>query len=327
MEEPGPLLLGLLAASSLALAFLSWKYVETPFRDRKRFDRRFIFGCAAAGSVFFMAIAWAGHATRGFDHRLTAQQRDILRYAEASYTETVLKDVYRLGSCFLEPEQGARAFMPHCQAPAGAGGILVWGDSHAAALSHGLRQAFPRASQYNSSGCPPLQDATIAARPHCKEVNDHVLGKLVELAPAKVFLHANWGLYKALEPAENIHKTILSIRETLPHAEVIVVGPVPQWNPSLPVFLLRRRINLDGEHFVTNPALGELRLMDQTLREQSIRHGAVYLSPLQALCTESKCVATVAERNAVVPIAWDEAHLTEAGSIFLATRLLAQPRQ
>lgn len=323
MDEPDQLLLGLLAVASLVLAYFSWKYVEAPFRDRSRFDRRFVFACAAFGSAFFVAIGWAGYVTKGFDHRLSASQREILRYGESGYTDPLFQRAYRLGTCFLTPEQDARAFVPGCRASGAEGNILIWGDSHAAALSHGLRQHFPNVSQYNASGCPPIHEASTGARPHCKAVNDHLLGKLAELAPTKVFLHANWSIYGDLDAVGTIHKTIQSIRATVPAAEIIVVGPVPRWNPSLPVFLLRRRVALDGEHFLANPTWAELRHIDAALREQATREGARFLSPLQALCTEGKCMATVKFRGEVSPTAWDEAHLTEAGSIALITRLLA----
>jgi peptidoglycan/LPS O-acetylase OafA/YrhL len=73
--EPSRVLLGALAACSLALAFLTWKYVESPFRDRKRFDRRFIFSASALASMFFIAVGLIGHVKGGFPDRLPAAAR------------------------------------------------------------------------------------------------------------------------------------------------------------------------------------------------------------------------------------------------------------
>lgn len=66
--EAGPWLLGALAALSLPLAWLSWKYVEAPFRRRQNFTRRQVFGLALAGSAAFAAFGLAGHLTEGFKY-------------------------------------------------------------------------------------------------------------------------------------------------------------------------------------------------------------------------------------------------------------------
>ena len=66
IEPPGPLLLGSLAAASLPLAWLTWRYVETPFRQRQRFTRRQIFTFGAVGSVLLAVFGMAGYFTEGF---------------------------------------------------------------------------------------------------------------------------------------------------------------------------------------------------------------------------------------------------------------------
>lgn len=69
MEEPGMLLyLGLTIATFL-LAYLSWAYVERPFRERGRLTRGRLFGLAVAGSAAFAAFGLYGVKTRGFADR------------------------------------------------------------------------------------------------------------------------------------------------------------------------------------------------------------------------------------------------------------------
>ena len=55
-ELPGLTLL-ILAVLSLVAGFVSWKYVERPFRDRTKFSRASIFSLSVLGSVFFIATA------------------------------------------------------------------------------------------------------------------------------------------------------------------------------------------------------------------------------------------------------------------------------
>jgi len=65
---------------SLVLAWLSWRFVEQPFRDRRHFSRRGIFAMAATVSVAFVAIgAWgqlnAPAMAAVWQERMTPQQR------------------------------------------------------------------------------------------------------------------------------------------------------------------------------------------------------------------------------------------------------------
>jgi len=69
---PGKLVMGALSGAALLAGFLSWKYVETPFRSRKRVSRRVIFTTAAVGAVALSAAGLFGHFMNGRSSRLVA---------------------------------------------------------------------------------------------------------------------------------------------------------------------------------------------------------------------------------------------------------------
>ncbi len=54
---------------SIILASISWKWVEAPFRDKKRMSRATIFKCSAASIALFLSFGLAGHFYNGFDGR------------------------------------------------------------------------------------------------------------------------------------------------------------------------------------------------------------------------------------------------------------------
>ena len=60
LEEPGAAVMILLSACAVFLAWLTWKFVETPFR-RKSVSRRHIFIGSASGSVLILAAGLAVH--------------------------------------------------------------------------------------------------------------------------------------------------------------------------------------------------------------------------------------------------------------------------
>ncbi|WP_420458039.1 acyltransferase family protein [Neolewinella sp.] len=80
LEEPTPLLMLGLSALVLPLSYLSWKYVENPFRDKGRYGRRTIFTLAAVGSLFFAGLGVAGHLTRGFPQRDAVRVLQVRNY-------------------------------------------------------------------------------------------------------------------------------------------------------------------------------------------------------------------------------------------------------
>ena len=310
-------MLGFLAITSLILAYFSWKFVETPFRDKYRFNRQKIFLFGAIGSAIFIVIGLIGYLTNGFEYRFTSRQREVIAYESYAY-----KDVYREDVCLLERGQSFKTFTEACKASVSRDALLIWGDSHAGALSFGLRQVFANVIQYTASGCPPIKDAVVSWRPYCKGVNDFVMREIASKAPAKILLHANWSLYKELDPVRNIHKTIAYIRSVSPATEITIVGPVPQWAPSLPIVMLNKGIALDGMHYLGTSTLNDLRVIDEELAAEAKKNGVKFMSALKILCKDEKCLVATSYRNGVTPTAWDYGHLTEGGSVYLANKLI-----
>jgi hypothetical protein len=61
---------------------------------------------------------------------------------------------------------------------------------------------------------------------------------------------------------------------------------------------------------------------DAEVRAAVAGSGAVFVSPIDELCDERGCLLTT-DRDKWTPLAWDAAHLTEAGSVYLITRSAA----
>jgi peptidoglycan/LPS O-acetylase OafA/YrhL len=71
LEQPSELIFAALAVLSFPLAFLSWRFVEKPFRKKGKISRKTVFAFAFSGSVMFIAIGLAGQMTNDFDNRST----------------------------------------------------------------------------------------------------------------------------------------------------------------------------------------------------------------------------------------------------------------
>lgn len=56
IEEPEPWLMGLLSILAIVLAYFSWRFIEAPFRDKRRFTQKQIFLFGFLGSLLFIGI-------------------------------------------------------------------------------------------------------------------------------------------------------------------------------------------------------------------------------------------------------------------------------
>jgi peptidoglycan/LPS O-acetylase OafA/YrhL len=127
-----------LCGFSLALAYVSWRLVEQPFRNAAKVDRRSIFALAIAGSIVFGVLGMTGTRTDGFAeayvrHRLSAEEAEFYRLIQAHTNidpyDMLLDDgACRFWSRTVTPEFERR--LTDCRQRFGPA-LVVLGDSHA----------------------------------------------------------------------------------------------------------------------------------------------------------------------------------------------------
>lgn len=128
VQAPSPQLFGVLVLASLVLAFITWRFVEKPFRNSARFSRRDIFLYGGVGSVLFIAIGLTGHFTDGFSFRYQVAALPVRPTNIACHWEDgVRDDVSPLASCLGKNGNGK------------GGDVYLIGDSHATHLTYPLR--------------------------------------------------------------------------------------------------------------------------------------------------------------------------------------------
>jgi hypothetical protein len=314
-------LLGALAVLSFILGYLTWRFVETPFRKKQRFTRRQIFIYSAIGSAFFIIIGVVSNINKGFPQRLTEDQKQVLIYDAGDLLNNMYVNVYRSGICFLGPLKTATDFHAECISSKSEQSVLIWGDSHAAALSFGIRKQFSEVTQYNSTACAPLLDLDVQNSPNCQSINDFVFKKITQQAPKVILLHANWTIYKKYGLEQQLKQTISKLKEVAPKSRIIVIGSVPQWEGSLPALFISKNIGLNQEWHLINIGLPKLNALDKNIAAVAQALEVEFLSPIEHLCLNGKCLASTLYQEKIHLTAWDYGHLTEAGSVLLSQRL------
>ena len=309
----------LLVFVSIVLAWLTYRLIEKPIRfGSKRAYKMvlLIVGAILVGYIGFNAYERNGLSFRtgwAFRYPAALQPFVIYKFDDDRY--------FRSGTCHLRPNAGPEGFAKECAADdeADKPALFLWGDSHAAQLYPGLRQHFSdlRLEQYTSPGCQPILSWEVPAFPRCLEVNNAVMERVRELKPETVLLTSRW---LGVGETEKIRNTIRSIRDAGVR-EIVVIGPVPRWDPNLVAALFKRykaapfdripermKDGLDPEKFV----------IDRSLRELARESGARYISAMDLLCNEDGClVRPDSDEFASSVMTFDDSHLTPEASRYL----------
>ncbi|WP_363347692.1 acyltransferase family protein [Methylocystis echinoides] len=184
------LLFGLITA----LAVLTWRYVETPFRNPRRFSRRAIFANAGFAAAALLGFAVIVGASGGLPNRYSPEMAALA--TEVDYRVPRVSECFGDVLSFVPPEKSC---VYHAQE---ARKVALWGDSHAAALANDLAEQLGEAhaslQQFSFSGCPPILGVHFAEieRQLCPEYNRAVFDYLKAHAEFKdIVLVARWPVY------------------------------------------------------------------------------------------------------------------------------------
>ena len=309
-EDTGPLSFALTTIISLLLAYLSWRFIETPFRNKNKISARFIFILSAAGVSFFISVGVIGHKSNGFDYRLETWQKEILEWENYP-----IASAYRLDTCFLRREQSYKDFDDNCISNDAK--ILIWGDSHAAALASGWRN-ISAIHQLTAGGCPPVLNTDFSSRPQCLGINNYVESVISSGNYKTVVMHAYWKRY-SIEQLKNLTYTVHRLEE-LGVESVFLIGGVPYYYPTLPSRLLLERKSIESIEYIAQ-SQGAVIRHDNFIKSLISSDIVTYVNSVNIFCKKERCRATFVKSGKTVPIAWDYGHLTETGATYFASKL------
>jgi peptidoglycan/LPS O-acetylase OafA/YrhL len=319
MEAAQPLSIPVRAAIvivSFICAWATYQAIERPIR-RQRLRRVAPVLCACLAGIGAVALfaAVSPRIPRRYPDALANIDRFSLMSADISRE-------WRRYRCMLESEG---SFADECvdPTPADAPIVVLWGDSHSAALFPGLRDQQRlrrfRVAQFSTSRCPPIvgyvgSDPRLD-NPQCNRLNTAVLARIRELRASLVILTAYWELYKP----ERLRETIADLQSAgVPR--IVVAGNVPIWigNPSRVVFQLYRRSAM--REIPERAPIDNFRMprsSDSTVSFIAQASNAGFVSLLDALCDATTCLTSVDHE-----FVWtDGDHLAPAGARFIAGKV------
>lgn len=186
----------LVLLATFVLAYLSWRFVETPFR-RQKLSQIVGRGLLLAAAFATFGIAVAGNVTKGFPARMPAEVEDILA-VQHTFGPNNKRCLLHRGqvaamdldkACVLGPEKNAS--------------VALWGDSHGAAildaLAEDLSEAGLTSKAYLLSSClpvPGLLNYGQKRTEQCARFNKQVLAEILSDDRIQtVVLVATWDNY------------------------------------------------------------------------------------------------------------------------------------
>jgi peptidoglycan/LPS O-acetylase OafA/YrhL len=244
VAKPDDLLMAALAVLSLVLAWLTWRFIEQPFRKKQKPllpTRTGIFVASGVVSAAFAIIGFSGHFGQGFDWRSVGavsfrnlDERVAVNHGLHSDCEGRFNDSE---NCFTSKKPN----------------VLLWGDSFAMHLAQGIVASDPnlKLQQHTISSCSPILglaqvggDKTNDWAEGCISFNDSVLNWLSKNKEVNLVILSSpfsgvlGGMLKSrngeIISGDSIGYVADKLRETVDQihlksdARVLIVSPTPR---------------------------------------------------------------------------------------------------
>ncbi len=308
-----------LFAMTVLISYLSWRFVEQPFRRGGLAPTR---NAAFRFAALSTAVLLAGRAG-GIMISRTGSDADRAALLLESYSDHDYRPLYRIGSCFTT--KGEPIADSCFAAVAGKTNVLLWGDSLAAHYFPGLSEATDPQSlnimQATQAACMPTLNAEGQGYATCRGFDAQMESFFRDRNPDVVIMSADWLEYARSPRFDGM---IADLKQTLARIgalgiPVALLGPAVQFRSRLPSMLMRAKLR-HAEAVPADFVLPEIFSLDQMMKTAlPARDGFSYISVVDAICPARQCPLTV---DGGVPLAWDHAHLTAEGSVYVMEKLL-----
>jgi peptidoglycan/LPS O-acetylase OafA/YrhL len=358
LNEPSITLLLTLGALSLTLAYFSWKYIETPFRNKVKYNRKKIFTYSGIGIALLIGLGVLGHLKNGVLHDYDDATKKMLM-PELGFTDKQ-KSCHREGSdyaplvssCILGDENHVV-------------GALI-GDSHGYAVSTAIEDEAAKQNiglyQMTFNGCPTagsVYRVDFNADNKCAEFNADVeqfiihddkiknvvmVSRWTQFLTGTGFNNTEGGIEKSTALIDNVangvrernpddirleklkKKTISAITAYLNAGKkVILVYPVPEVGWAAPEYVAKQ--TLFGEKgFVTSTSYALFKERNkvafETLDAIPDQENLTRIYPDKLLCNtyqKDRCVFVLNGE----PLYFDNNHLSKSGAKIIVDEALS----
>ncbi len=302
--------LGLLAVI-FGVSYLSWRFIEQPFRQPSSGTKQSkTFAVALASMAGIGTLAFNLSAITHYVLPVSPQVEAIVATLNADQTR-----IMRVGSCFIDIGMTFSSFdQTSClKTTTDKPNVLIMGDSHAGHLYAGYHDAFPNVNimQATASGCKPVLNSKGSDR--CVTLMNFMQNEYLPTHHVNTIILSSQWSDADVAPA-------LALAEKLkPFANSVVIsGPIVEYKQSLPRLVANAVVHkVDPDLYAESYRYDDQKGIDAAFANLKLPAGIHYVSPYKALCTDH-CRTTL---DAQTPMQFDYGHLTEQGSAYLARKI------
>jgi peptidoglycan/LPS O-acetylase OafA/YrhL len=303
---------------TVGVSCLSWRFVERPFRAGKLLPTRR--GAFAVAGLASACLAVAG--ALGFTLGRTPSNADRFARELEAYHSYDYSSLYRTGTCF-GPSGGV--FGAACLSlAAGKTNWLLWGDSFAAHYYHGLREVADQREinllQATQAACMPTLNVSAQGDVSCRSFAAQMDGFFRDRKVDLVIMSGDWLEYGRGSRFDGMIADLTQTIAALGDKGIAVafLGPSVQFRARLPSILIRAHLREERAR-PEDIVLPNIFSFDRRM-EQALPHATAFsfVSVVDAVCPAQRCPLFVREG---IPLAFDHAHLTAGGSVFVADKI------
>jgi len=322
LYEPGQIVFALLALAAVMLAYLSWRFIEQPFRQGDRISRTTVFRLAIFCSACFLGFGLWGHLSNGFASiRFNELQNSVFATAKSSPKRN---QCHTAGRDYLRPEEA-------CRYQTGEASWAVFGNSHGVELAYGLSELLKANGKglrhFTFSNCPPSFGRSDEDRSGCARwtnetveyiANDRSIQHVVIsyrthelLSPHDPQARAGGDMARWKSYVDTVRRLVDA------NKNVIVVLQAPELVKHIHYFIGLERKNFDFVSGVSKDLWMRSSAFVQS-RIADLPREAIIIDPTNLFCTNTECAAVIAGKA----LYFDKHHMSVAGSLIVAAEIM-----
>jgi len=271
--DKGPLHRVMLIIISLALGYVSTRWIEGPTRSRQRFPTKSLLKITGVGTAIIALMAMSYVRLPVWARLADAQ---TVRYDAARFDVSPNREKCHRGQGLPAPETSCVLGGAHAH-------VAVWGDSHGVELAQALSEIGTPVWQITYSACAPaLGWPSKAIVPDCERHNEDVADFLRSSEEIRTVVMV--GYYSSsIDGKDGMLERFQETASLLADAgkRVVVVGPSPYVSAKvdIPTYLAR-----GGERLVPYDADA-----NEAFRRRMATHADAVVMPTDIFCNEKKC--------------------------------------
>lgn len=335
-EVPNPQTRIVVILASLGLSWVTYRFVEKPFRAKS--NPRVVFNGLTITAVVFVSVALLTVMNNGFPFRQKDREEFAQSFANTApdwnyFTNNQTAARFRMDCDFYDTKNffkgkatniPASSIAPSCYTPTSNKKILLWGDSHVQQLNYGLQHTLPDSVsilQVASSGCSPnIPDKSKTEAEYCRVSNQTALDVIKKEAPEVVVIAQITG-----HDTVNDYTAMTKLLKSYGVSHIVIAGPVPKYQANL-YQIITRKYWLYTPRRIIDDVDSSVFDVDASLKAKygNGQGGFEYFSMTDLFCNKDGCITYLGDDRKSGLVTFDATHLTSMASVYVAKTALTE---